>query len=393
MDYLTSDECGTALSCTVLCDNVIIEPESEQSPLSSHTDASTSSSVDKKVDQSSRYIPVDNGSVSYGAACRNLDGHGSDKYYLSTAIAYTNGYPHMGHAYEFLTADVLVRFYRVLGYDTYFLSGSDEHGQKVAASAAAAGRSPIEHCNIFVDAFKALKQRLAVSISSYVRTTSDSHKASAQRLWKMCAASDDIYLGIYEGWYNEREELFVTDSEAEATQFMDPGSGLPLKRVKEESYFFRMSKYADWLINHIESNPDFIQPEQFRNNILARLRKDPLKDLSVSRTTFDWGIRVPEGFDQKHVMYVWFDALSNYISGLGYLAEPQGENAKYWPAQTHVIGKDIVWFHSVIWPIMLHSAGIPLPATVFCHGFVNAADGRKMSKSYNNTIDPLDVSI
>ena len=167
---------------------------------------------------------------------------------------------------------------------------------------------------------------------------------------------------MYEGWYNEREELFVTDSEAEAAQFLDPGSGLPLKRVQEESYFFRMSKYADWLINHIETNPEFIQPEQFRNSILARLRKDPLKDLSVSRTTFSWGIPVPEGFDQKHVMYVWFDALSNYISGLGLLDEPAGLNARYWPAQNHLIGKDIVWFHSVIWPCMLRSAGISIPS-------------------------------
>jgi methionyl-tRNA synthetase len=177
----------------------------------------------------------------------------------------------------------------------------------------------------------------------------------------MCAASNDIYLDTYEGWYNEREELFVTDTEAEACQFKDPGSGLPLKRVQEESYFFRMSKYADWLIQHMEANPQFVQPEQFRNNILSRLRNEPLKDLSVSRTSFSWGVRVPEGFDQKHVMYVWFDALSNYISGVQLLEDPPGERSKYWPAQTHLIGKDIVWFHSVIWPIMLHSAGLPIP--------------------------------
>lgn len=155
--------------------------------------------------------------------------------------------------------------------------------------------------------------------------------------------------------------MFVTDSEAEAANFLDPASGVPLKRVQEESYFFRMGNYGTWLIDHIEKNPGFIQPEQFRNQILARLRKDALRDLSVSRNTFDWGIRVPEGFDQKHVMYVWFDALSNYISGIGLLEEPQGENARFWPAQNHLIGKDIVWFHSVIWPCMLKSAGIPIP--------------------------------
>lgn len=206
----------------------------------------------------------------------------------------------------------------------------------------------------------------------------------------MCAEVGDIYLGTYEGWYNQREELFVTDSEAEAMGFVDPGSGLPLKRVQEESYFFRMSKYGDWLIEYIESHPEFIQPEQYRNNILTRLKTDPLKDLSISRTTFSWGVPVPEGFDPKHVMYVWFDALTNYGSGVQFLDST--ELTQYWPAQVHLIGKDIVWFHSVIWPCMLKSASLALPRQVFCHGFVNAADGRKMSKSYNNTIDPMDVS-
>jgi methionyl-tRNA synthetase len=172
--------------------------------------------------------------------------------------------------------------------------------------------------------------------------------------------------------------------------FIDPGSGLPLKRVQEESYFFRMAKYGDWLIQHIETHPESIQPEQFRNNILTRLKTDPLKDLSISRTTFSWGIKVPEGFDPKHVMYVWFDALTNYGSGVQFL-DPTSELNKYWPAEVHLIGKDIVWFHSVIWPCMLKSAGLALPRQVYCHGFVNAADGRKMSKSYNNTIDPMEV--
>ncbi len=171
----------------------------------------------------------------------------------------------------------------------------------------------------------------------------------------------DIYLDTYEGWYNEREELFVTQTEAEAQQFIDQGSGQPLKRVQEESYFFRMSNYAEQLIQHIENNPSFIQPEQYRNNILSRLRNDPLKDLSISRTTFQWGIAVPSGFNSKHVMYVWFDALSNYLSGIDYLSNPQGENAKYWPPNTQIIGKDIIWFHCVIWPCMLMSANIPLP--------------------------------
>jgi methionyl-tRNA synthetase len=194
----------------------------------------------------------------------------------------------------------------------------------------------------------------------------------------------------YEGWYNEREENFVTENEAKETDFKDPGSGIPLKKVTEESYFFRMSKYAESLISHIESNPSFIQPEQFRNNILVRLKKEGLRDLSISRTSFKWGIPMPDGFDSKHVMYVWFDALSNYTSGIRFF-DDTSPLRKYWPAQRHIIGKDIIWFHCVIWPCILMSAKIPLPMSVFSHGFVNAADGRKMSKSYNNAVDPHDI--
>lgn len=189
-------------------------------------------------------------------------------------------------------------------------------------------------------------------------------------LWERCARAGDIYLSTYEGWYNEREECFVTDSEAEASNFLDPGNGLPLKRVKEESYFFRMSKYQERLIAHIESNPDFVRPEQFRNNVLARLRKEPLRDLSISRTTFTWGIPVPEGFAPGHVMYVWFDALSNYISGIHAL-DPDHPNAVYWPPKHQIVGKDIIWFHCVIWPCMLFSAELPLPGIFTLFKYVN----------------------
>ena len=209
-------------------------------------------------------------------------------------------------------------------------------------------------------------------------------------MWQMCYDKGDIYLDAYEGWYNEREETFVTETDAEAAGFKDPGSGLDLKRVKEESYFFKMGNYADTLLAHIEANPTFIQPAEFRNIILGRIKKEGLRDLSLSRTSFTWGIKVPDGFDDKHVMYVWFDALSNYMTGVHGL-DADHPLARYWPAQRHIIGKDIIWFHCVIWPCMLLSAGLPLPHSVFSHGFVNADDGRKMSKSYNNVIDPHTV--
>jgi methionyl-tRNA synthetase len=281
----------------------------------------------------SRHIPKSESTISYGALARNLESPSgnAETYYITTAIAYTNGYPHMGHAYEFLTADVIARFHRVMGYDTFFLTGSDEHGQKVAASAALAGRTPIDHCDLYVDAFKALNQRLAISCNDYQRTTHPYHEETARKLWCMCADAGDIYLDSYEGWYNEREEVFVPEAEAEAAQYLDPGSGTPLKKVSEESYFFRMSKYCDRLTQYIEENPSFVEPEQYRNNILARLRKDGLRDLSISRTSFTWGITMPKGFDDRHVMYVWFDALSNYLSGVHGL-DPDHEDSRYWPA-------------------------------------------------------------
>lgn len=344
------------------------------------------------VEQPSRFQRIDDSEVNYGALATNFDNiNPENRYYITTAIAYTNGYPHMGHAYEFMTTDIIARYRRLFGYNTFVLTGTDEHGQKVAASAEKASRSPKEHCDIYVEAFKALDQRIAFSYSRFIRTTDENHIKSAQQLWLRCAERGDIYLDSYEGWYNEREEVFVTDSEAEASNFLDPGSGLPLKRVTEASYFFRMSAYCEELIRYVEENPSFIQPEQYRNNILARLKKEGLKDLSVSRTTFDWGIPVPEGFDSKHVMYVWFDALSNYFSGInGH--DNTDPLSSFWPANCHIIGKDIIWFHCVIWPCILLSAKIPLPESVYSHGFVNASDGRKMSKSYNNTVDPHDVS-
>lgn len=342
----------------------------------------------------------------YGATAKDADDYDRNKkgFYITTAINYTNGPGHMGHAYEAATADAIARYNRVkYGHaQTHFVTGSDEHGQKIANTAADQNPpvKPIELCDKYVTGFQVLNQRMLISNNDYIRTTSDRHKNTARELWRRCAANtsngdSDIYLSKYSGWYNVREETFVTDSDAKLADYKDPASGLPLKQVEEESYFFRMGAYHDKLVDYINQHPEFIQPEQYRNNILARLNADRLRDLSVSRTTFDWGISVPEGFKQDHVMYVWFDALSNYLTGVNALGVNGEGHANdlghHWPADVHIIGKDIIWFHTVIWPCILMSAGVPLPKTVFAHGFVNDKDGVKMSKSLGNVVDPHDM--
>uniref|UniRef100_A0A7S1TU78 methionine--tRNA ligase n=2 Tax=Phaeomonas parva TaxID=124430 RepID=A0A7S1TU78_9STRA len=280
------------------------------------------------------------------------------------------------------------------GRDVFFLTGSDEHGQKIAKRAEDEGTTPIAICDRYSSAFKALNQRLLVSNDGYVRTTDEDHMAICRRLWQQCAATlgpdgSDIYLTQYEGWYNVREETFVSETDAQLTNYMDPTSGQPLTKTSEESYFFRMSRYQERLVAHIQANPDFIQPPEKRGDILKRL-EEPLRDLCVSRTTFDWGITLPEGYETNHVMYVWFDALTNYLSGVEVEGAAIGDN-KFWPADVHIIGKDIIWFHTVIWPCMLMSANIPLPGAVFAHGFISGSDGQKMSKSLGNVVDPHDL--
>ena len=325
------------------------------------------------------------------AAVAEATGGGGDpseeRFSVTTAINYANGAPHMGHAYESISTDVLARYHRAYGRKVLFQTGSDEHGQKIAEAASEKGVAALEFVDGHVAAFRELNARLDVSNDVYNRTTSDVHKKACAELFKRSRDKGDIYLDTYEGWYNVREETFVTESEAAASEYKDPVSGKDLKKMKEESYFFRQSRYQEQLIAHIETNPEFIQPVARRNEILARLKNDDLRDLSVSRTTFDWGIPVPDA--PNHVMYVWFDALTNYLTGTGW--PDAGDNNEFWPASVHIIGKDIVWFHCVIWPCMLWSAGLPLPKTIFGHGFVTAEDGQKMSKSIGNVVDPNEV--
>jgi len=322
-----------------------------------------------------------------------LRGGDEQGYLITTAIAYTNGQPHIGHAYEAVTTDVVARYQRLAGASAFFLTGSDEHGHKIAAAAAAAGETPQGLCDRVVASFVRLYGALNISYNGFIRTTSEAHKRVAQNVFRRARAAGDIYLGQYSGWYNVRLETFVPETEAQNANFTDTLSGAPLQRVEEESYFFKLSRYQERLLEHIERHPEFVQPAAARNEILQRLQ-EPLRDLSVSRTTFGWGVPVPDDETGKHVLYVWFDALTNYLSGSN---NPEaraagGENVRTegaaWPAALQVVGKDIVWFHAVIWPAMLWSIREALPQRIFAHGFVTDPEGRKMSKSLGNVVEP-----
>lgn len=295
-------------------------------------------------------------------------------FHLTTAINYTNGKPHLGHAYEVITADFFARWNRLLGKNVFFQTGTDEHGQKIAETALNKEISCIDLCNEYSEEFVSLNRRLNISSDFFIRTTMLNHKICAQEVWRKAKA--DIYLGEYEGWYSTREERFYTFLEAQMCDYKD--GDVPLKKIKEESYFFRLSKYQERIIQHIKENPEFIFPKEKQQEILERL-KEPLQDLSISRKTCTWGIPVPD--DPSHVMYVWFDALTNYFS--------MDSTFQKWPANIHIIGKDIIWFHAVIWSGMLMSLKLPLPKTIVCHGFINDDQGRKMSKSYGNSVDPI----
>ena len=309
----------------------------------------------------------------------------ADPYYITTAISYPNGEPHIGHAYEAIAADVMARFRRAQGRDVRFQTGTDEHGLKMAQAARTRGVSPAELAAEMSAKFKTMCDTLDISYDRFIRTTETDHHRASQAIWKAMAENGDMYLDRYEGWYSVRDEAFYDAdevSEGEGGEKLSP-QGTPVEWTVEESWFFRLSAYQQPLLDHIAANPDFIQPASRRNEVL-RFVEGGLKDLSVSRTSFDWGIKVPDS--PNHVMYVWLDALTNYLTGVGY---PDGGELydRYWPADCHLIGKDVVRFHAVYWPAFLLSAGIPLPKLVYGHGHL-LARGEKMSKSLGNVVDP-----
>lgn len=309
-------------------------------------------------------------------------------YFITTAIDYVNGKPHLGHAYEKISSDVLARFKRLDGFDVFFLTGTDEHGQKVAKSAAAAGKTAKAFTDENSAYFKEMDGYLNVAYDQFIRTTEERHYKASQAIWKRIAAAGDIYLGGYAGWYSVRDEAYFAEDELTSgpngKKFAP--SGAEVEWVEEPSYFFKLSAYTDKLLDYYEKNPDFIQPA-FRRNEVVSFVKQGLNDLSVSRTTFDWGVPVPDA--PGHVMYVWLDALTNYLTALGF-PDDEASMAKYWPADIHIIGKDIVRFHAVYWPAFLMSAGIAVPKKVFGHGFINV-EGAKMSKSLGNVLSPRDM--
>lgn len=306
------------------------------------------------------------------------------KFYITTPIYYVNDVPHIGHAYTTVASDTVSRFRRMMGDRVFFLTGSDEHGQKVEKSAAAQGIAPLELADRVVVRFQELWRRLNISNDDFIRTTEARHQEAVQAIWNTVAEKGDIYKGEYEDWYCTPCETFLT--ETQLIKGRCPDCGRQPERLKEESYFFRMSGYGDRLLRHIEENPDFIRPVSRRNEIVQFVRGG-LKDLSISRATFSWGIPVPG--NPRHVIYVWFDALTNYLSAIGYPRDT-ARFRSLWPADVHVIGKDILRFHAVYWPTFLMAADLPLPERIFSHGWWTV-EGEKMSKSKGNVVDPYEM--
>ena len=309
-------------------------------------------------------------------------------FYITTAIPYANGAPHIGHAYERIATDSIARFHRLDGRDVLFVTGMDEHGLKMQQTAAREGLSSQALADRTAAQFEAMGETLNAVADDIVRTTQERHKRASQEIWERMEARGDIYLSKYAGWYSVRDEAYYDEgelTERDGRRFSPTGT--PVEWVEEESYFFKLSAYADRLMAHYEAQPDFITPDKYKNEIVAFVKRG-LKDLSISRTTFDWGVPVPG--DDKHVMYVWVDALTNYITGAGF-PDAQSPRAKYWPADAHVIGKDITRFHAIYWPAFLMSADLALPKQIVVHGFL-FNKGEKMSKSVGNVIDPTTLA-
>jgi methionyl-tRNA synthetase len=310
-------------------------------------------------------------------------------FYITTAIAYPNGAPHIGHAYEAIATDALARFQRLDGKDVFFLTGTDEHGLKMVQTAQKENLTPAELATRNAARFKDMDQRLNISFDRFIRTSEQQHHASSQEIWRRMVAKGDIYSDTYSGWYSVRDEAYYAEEETTVGEdnVRRGPQGTPVEWVEEKSYFFELSAYEDKLLALYESQPDFIGPDVRKNEVISFV-KGGLKDLSISRTTFDWGVKVPG--DEDHVMYVWVDALTNYITGVGFPDEGD-KNWRYWPADVHIIGKDIIRFHAVYWPAFLMSAGIPVQKRVYAHGFLFNR-GEKMSKSVGNVVDPFNLA-
>ncbi len=319
----------------------------------------------------------------------------NNTFYLTTPIYYPSDKLHIGHAYTTVAGDAMARYKRLRGYDVRYLTGTDEHGQKIETKAKEKGLTPQQFTDEIVKGIQALWKKLDISYDDFIRTTEVRHKQVVEQIFERLIDQGDIYLDEYEGWYSIPDETFytelqlvdpVTDEDGNIIGGKSPDSGHPVEKVREQSYFFRMSKYADRLLKFYEENPDFIQPESRKNEMINNFIKPGLEDLAVSRTSFTWGVKVPR--NPKHVVYVWIDALSNYITALGYGHKDQSLYEKYWPANVHIVGKEIVRFHTIYWPIMLMALDLPLPEKVFGHGWLLMKDG-KMSKSKGNVVDPV----
>ncbi|WP_323703427.1 methionine--tRNA ligase [Mammaliicoccus sp. Dog046] len=316
-----------------------------------------------------------------------------ETFYITTPIYYPSGNLHIGHAYTTVAGDVIARYKRLQGYDVHYLTGTDEHGQKIQEKAKEAGLSEIEYLNGIIENIQSLWKKLDISNDDFIRTTEDRHKLVVEKVFERLLSQGDIYLGEYEGWYSIPDETYYTETQLVDPIYEDgkivggksPDSGHDVELVKEESYFFKLDKYSDRLLAFFDENPDFILPISRKNEMINNFIKPGLEDLAISRTTFDWGIKVPS--NPKHVVYVWIDALVNYISALGYLSDDDELFKKYWPADVHLMAKEIVRFHSIIWPILLMALDLPLPKREFAHGWILMKDG-KMSKSKGNVVDP-----